>query len=410
MYLVLPGGPLAQLSNVSFFLAAVFGDLLLLRFFLSMAYVFLFISALLGQPRWPSVASTDAAFLDTIIWSALSGALHIVALVRLILDERRITFKTDDEEQLWRFFYRRSGMGRLEMKQVLKFGRWRRVKAGEVILDPVGACSNLCLMVEGVGKFAAANGEPESGVPAVTEKLVSGCFFDMRLLNVMGLYIGFEGYGPEKWFAAVAKTDCLIYEWSIEDLNIMATQCSPAVGQAWRNLLATQIGLTLAWREVPNRPPGSSLGEPESNAILFGMRSRDFTDPLRGYEGRKQWTRTGLLKSAIRSFHLLMPPGIRHTNIPVHGVMARNRMIALKESQLRIAARTESEDGWRLKEDAEVSTLRVLRHVDSLATLEMADVVQLAKDISVGKNKGYNKEGSLRSDPGPDTEQGLFEV
>lgn len=409
MYFVLPGGPLAQLSNVSFFLAAVFGDLLLLRFFLSMAYVFLFISALLGQPRWPSAGSTDAAFLDTVIWAGLSGALHIVALVRLILDERRIRFKTDDEEQIWRFFYRRSGMGRLEMKQVLKFGRWRRVKAGEVILDPIAACSSLCLMIEGVGKFASTNGEPETGIAAITEKLVSGCFFDMRLLNVMGLYIGFEGYGPEKWFAAVAKTDCLIYEWSIEDLNTMATHCSPAVGQSWRNLLATQIGLTLAWREMPNRPPGSSLGESESTAILFGMRSRDFTDPLRGYEGRKQWTVLGLLKSAVRSFHLLMPPGIRHNNIPVHGVMARNRMIALKDSQLRVAARTESEDGWHMKEDEEASTLRALRHVESLTTLEMADVVQLARDISVRKGKMF-MEGSLRSDPGPDTEQGIFDV
>lgn len=43
---------------------------------------------------------------------------HGHALTRLVLDERHIRFKTEDQEQLWRFFYRRGGMGRLEMKQV----------------------------------------------------------------------------------------------------------------------------------------------------------------------------------------------------------------------------------------------------------------------------------------------------
>ena len=407
MNLVLPGGPFAQLSNIAFFLAAVFGDLLLLRFFLSMAYVFLLISAALGQPRWPYVDSNGNIFIDTIVWATLSGALHIVSLVRLILDERRIKFKTEDEEQLWRFFYRRSGMGRLEMKQVLKFGHWQRVKAGDLILDPIGACSTLCLMVEGTGKFAASSGVPDTVEHAVTEKLVSGSFFDMRLLNIMGLFIGFEGYGADKRFAAVAQTDCLVYQWTIDELNTMATQCAPAVGQAWRNLLATQIGLTFAWREMPHRPPGSSLGEPESRAVLFGMRSRDFTDPLRGYEGRKQWTMLGLLRSAVRSFHFLLPPGIRHNNLPVHGVMARNRMIALKDSQLRVVARTGSDDGWVMKEEAEDATLRVLRHVESLKTLEEADVIQMARDISIGGGKKY-LEGSLRSDPGPDTSLEMY--
>jgi hypothetical protein len=35
-----------------------------------------------------------------------------------VWDERRVRFASEDEEQLWRFLHRRSGMGRLEMKQV----------------------------------------------------------------------------------------------------------------------------------------------------------------------------------------------------------------------------------------------------------------------------------------------------
>jgi hypothetical protein len=56
--------------------------------------------------------------MDTLAWSSLSLAFHALSLHLLLWDQRRIRFASADEEQLWRFFYRRSGMGRLEMKEV----------------------------------------------------------------------------------------------------------------------------------------------------------------------------------------------------------------------------------------------------------------------------------------------------
>jgi hypothetical protein len=56
--------------------------------------------------------------LDNLIWAALALAFHGLAFCRLVWDERSVRFASEDEEQLWRFFHRRSGMGRLEMKQV----------------------------------------------------------------------------------------------------------------------------------------------------------------------------------------------------------------------------------------------------------------------------------------------------
>jgi len=50
--------------------------------------------------------------------SVLCLLFHGYSLGRLVWDERPISFRSEDEEQLWRFFYRRCGMGRLEMKQV----------------------------------------------------------------------------------------------------------------------------------------------------------------------------------------------------------------------------------------------------------------------------------------------------
>jgi hypothetical protein len=411
----LPAGPLGQVSAASFFFAAVFGDVLLIRFFLSLANIFFFASAFLGQPRWPSVEYTGGIFLDSVIWSGLSGMLHILALIRLLADERPIKFRNEEEEQLWRFFYRRSGMGRLEMKQALRFGRWRRINAGEVILDPLAACCRLCLMIEGTGDFTSASKSSiesglvsSDGTPTISSKLFSGFFFDMRLLNSFGLYIGMEGLGHEKWFAAVATSNCLVYEWTIEELNMMATECSPALSHAWRNLIATQLGITFAWRETQSLPPIAGSGEAESPAIFFGARSRDFTDPLRGYERQNTgWCNfQGMFKWLWRSISPLMPPGVRHNDLPVHGILARNRIVALKESQLRVAAVNNSTNGHAnaCTVEDEQETLRTLRQLESLRALEKSDVVVLAKEMSIrrGRRRGVNFHNeSIRSDPGP---------
>lgn len=122
-------------------------------------------------------------------------------MLRMLWDERRISFRTEDEEQLWRLFYRRSGMQRLEFKQasgclfgrfaelssawctlpaaptpllphgsrlwptanhmclpaalpcapqVLRFGRWERVRAGQLILTGGEAHLRFCVLVEGL--------------------------------------------------------------------------------------------------------------------------------------------------------------------------------------------------------------------------------------------------------------------
>lgn len=70
-----------------------------------------------GYPRWQAFAVGPIS-VDGLVWSSICLLLHGYALISLLLDERRIKFRSTDEEQLWRFFYRRSGMGRLEMKEV----------------------------------------------------------------------------------------------------------------------------------------------------------------------------------------------------------------------------------------------------------------------------------------------------
>lgn len=57
-------------------------------------------AALLGFPPWPSVGWMSRIALDTLIWSSLSLSFHGLSLYLLIYDERRIKFRSMDEEQL----------------------------------------------------------------------------------------------------------------------------------------------------------------------------------------------------------------------------------------------------------------------------------------------------------------------
>lgn len=64
--------------------------------------------------------------------AVLNLIFHGTAMFQMLWDERRIHFKDPEHEALWRFFYRRSGMGKLEFKQVGGMewvgGWWVRVR------------------------------------------------------------------------------------------------------------------------------------------------------------------------------------------------------------------------------------------------------------------------------------------
>lgn len=60
-----------------------------------------------------------------------------------------MALKGEDEEQLWRLFYRRSGMPRLEFSQLMARGRWLRVPAGSKLVDNLRWHEALHVLVEG---------------------------------------------------------------------------------------------------------------------------------------------------------------------------------------------------------------------------------------------------------------------
>lgn len=58
MLSLLVGGPWNTFASISFFLSALFSDILALRIVLMLAYVFLFVGALCGWPAWPNFGPT----------------------------------------------------------------------------------------------------------------------------------------------------------------------------------------------------------------------------------------------------------------------------------------------------------------------------------------------------------------
>lgn len=94
-------------------------------------------------------------------------------------------------------------MCRLEMHECLKFGGWRRYRAGESIVHPATSHTKLHVLVEGVVDISypsrnALNATPDGG------QLYSGMLFDLGVANIFGVYFGFD-CSTNREFAAHAK-------------------------------------------------------------------------------------------------------------------------------------------------------------------------------------------------------------
>lgn len=98
-----------QIASMFFTLSGIHSDLLIIRFFLFLAYVMLFINAVTGSPLWPDVTNTGYIPIDGLFWSCAGLYVHGASLLNLILDERPVQL-SDDEEALWRLFYRTGGL------------------------------------------------------------------------------------------------------------------------------------------------------------------------------------------------------------------------------------------------------------------------------------------------------------
>ena len=318
------------LFNFSLFFAGMFSDLLLVKVCLTGGFFFMLVHAITGLPS----ASDGAAAplprvlpMDMIVFSSINLLVHGLGAYRLIRDERHITLRNEEEERTWRFFYRRSGMERLEFREVVRRGTFRSFRKGEKIYRADQPLQYLCLLIEGVVEIRATynNDEP------FTRRLVSGAFFDLAVANVFGIKIGLFA----RRFEAEALTDCRVLCWSFEMVDEMANRVAPSVGAFWRNMLLFTVAAALNHLVVHNDMEThavTSAGEPEAPGWYEGTaRSADFDLPL-AQDELPQSRLQEALSLLRRALHPFPPPGLRHTGMGRSGVPARTRLLARREA------------------------------------------------------------------------------
>jgi hypothetical protein len=107
-----------QLACFFFILAGIHSDLLVIRFFLFLAYCMLFLNAALGSPLWPNSSNPQHISVDAILWGLVGMYVHGASLLCLILDERKVELDKD-ETALWRMFYRTGGLSARLYKNIV---------------------------------------------------------------------------------------------------------------------------------------------------------------------------------------------------------------------------------------------------------------------------------------------------
>lgn len=328
----------SQLASFFFLLAALFSHVLPIRFFLTLAYLMLILLYATGIPTWPNILREGFVSLDGLLWSLTTVIFHGYALYRHFKDELPVPpFASEEEEELWRFLYRRSGMARLEYKKVLKISKWRKVDRGGVIASRREYKQKAFLLVSGV---VTLNPDTASEVT-----FLSGSIFDKYMFNVFGIRVGYSAHENIK---CVAVTDCVLVVWDIVDLEFLATKAPLPVGIAFRNFLLYNISDEYNRQIVEPGVYRSADGRCEKKEYLSGQKSRDFgpfeDDEIEAKSWRKQFT--SFICSTLSPFP---PEGIAHLHpLPETGVRMRNRLTILKEQPFlgKSALLNKPEDSW----------------------------------------------------------------
>lgn len=207
-----PLGIWIQIANLFFLLSGVYSDLLLIRAFLVVAYGLLLLNGFLGSPLWPDFVFRDHIQLDTILWSLIGLHVHATSLIRLILDERPVLDLTDDEEALWRMFYRCGGLSKkIFHDKILPNVQVVDVKAGSII--PTN--KYFYILYKGSIRVTVTSGTP--GCPCTVREYIdtSGQVFDLKDMDLLHDRTPFEGDKIE----VMSLTDIKVFQFTKDNIR-----------------------------------------------------------------------------------------------------------------------------------------------------------------------------------------------
>mmetsp|Transcript_10136 Transcript_10136/g.19508 ORF Transcript_10136/g.19508 Transcript_10136/m.19508 type:complete len:355 (+) Transcript_10136:85-1149(+) len=243
-----------QIGSLCFTLSGIHSDLMIIRFFLFVAYVMLFINAVLGSPLWPNVTNSGYLPLDSLFWSIAGLYVHGASLLNLILDERPVELN-EEEAALWRMFYRTGGLSaRLYKNIVSPYVKVVTFKPGEEI--PVE--DFFYILYKGNIHLKIYEGEV---LKRERETMHSGAMFDMKYLGMFAE----DHFFLDHSIACTSKTTCTLFCFSRADMKKIAQH--HLVKSVWQSLLINNLSALL---EKYMEKEGHYSSDPEDTDRIFG--------------------------------------------------------------------------------------------------------------------------------------------
>jgi hypothetical protein len=231
-----------QIASLCFTLSGIHGDILVIRFFLCIAYLCMLTNAVLGSPLWPHVAANaaDGMFLDSLLWSVVGLVVNGSSLATLFWDERPIApHFTSHQAALWRMFYRTGGLSaNLFDVIVAPHMETITVAAGDVLATR----DYFYILYTGKVdlKVLAADGQVR-----VQRKHLSGGMFDLQHLGMFEWSV-YEAHSLE----TVAETEATLFRFSRADMVRISHH--PLAKGVWQALLIKNLSYVVESTHAPD--------------------------------------------------------------------------------------------------------------------------------------------------------------
>jgi hypothetical protein len=284
---------------------------------LTLAYTFLFICGVLGLPNWKDSFSgwNGEIAVDIIVWSTVNiVVVHGSGVIRMYYDERRIESLTDDQEKLWRYIYRHSGLSKAQFKHlIVPTLKLLTFEEGESI--PI--MDNFYVILDGVIKADVAHLETTDVIHKI--KMFSGEMFPL-----VHMYLDYMPrlnlFGRSAMICVASSKQVRVYAIPVKTLRALGVH--PDARDCWIAMMIAALAV-IAERPYKDTSTDSFLTS-EINSLFDPLHPCEEPEPLLAGSG------TGLSRPFAHMWKYIQlscylpwpighwPVGLRHSLRPPH--------------------------------------------------------------------------------------------
>lgn len=218
-----------QLASLFFTCSGINGDLLVIRLFLFLAYVMLFLGAALGGPMWPDAVRPGSLSLDGLVWAIIGMYVHGSSLACLFLDEKPVRMG-GDEAALWRLLYRTGGLSqKLFETEIMPYLKVTTLHQGE----KVDTLEHFSIVYRGRVRLLVLR--PDGSVQEDRTK-VAGEMFDFKHLDLLSS--GSVFFTHQIHCSALSR-EVVLFQFRKADMGCIANH--PFGKSLWQALLINNL-------------------------------------------------------------------------------------------------------------------------------------------------------------------------